>query len=34
VEFIYTLKGRLNVHIEGQQHALKASPSVASPRTR
>jgi quercetin dioxygenase-like cupin family protein len=28
VEFIYTLKGRLNVHIEGQQHALKAGDSM------
>src|SRR4030095_10029409 len=28
VEFIYTLKGRVNVHIEGQEHALEAGDSM------
>ncbi len=28
VEFIYTLKGRLNVHIDGQEHALEAGDSM------
>ena len=30
VEFIYTLKGRLNVHIDGQEHALESGDSMAS----
>ena len=28
VEFIYTLKGRLNVHIDGQEHALESGDSM------
>ncbi len=28
VEFIYTLKGRLNVHIDGQEHTLEAGDSM------
>jgi mannose-6-phosphate isomerase-like protein (cupin superfamily) len=28
VEFIYTLKGRLNVHINGQEHALESGDSM------
>jgi len=28
VEFIYTLKGRLNVHIDGQEHALEAGDAM------
>jgi len=27
-EFIYTLKGRLNVHIDGQEHALESGDSM------
>ena len=29
VEFIYTLKGRLNVHIDGQEHALESGDSMS-----
>ena len=28
VEFIYTLKGKLNVHIDGQEHALESGDSM------
>jgi transcriptional regulator with XRE-family HTH domain len=28
VEFIYTLKGRLNVHIDGEEHALESGDSM------
>jgi transcriptional regulator with XRE-family HTH domain len=28
VEFIYTLKGRLNLHIDGQEHALESGDSM------
>ena len=28
VEFIYALKGRLNVHIDGQEHALESGDSM------
>ena len=28
VEFIYTLKGRLHVHIDGQEHALESGDSM------
>ena len=28
VEFIYTLKGRLNVHIDGQEHSLESGDSM------
>src|SRR6187551_418691 len=28
VEFIYTLKGRLNIHIDGQEHALESGDSM------
>ena len=28
VEFIYTLKGRLNVHMDGQEHALESGDSM------
>jgi len=28
VEFIYILKGRLNVHIDGQEHALESGDSM------
>ena len=28
VEFIYTLKGRLNVHIDGQEHALESGDAM------
>src|SRR6476660_6812238 len=28
VEFIYTLKGRLNVHIDGREHALESGDSM------
>ena len=28
VEFIYTIKGRLNVHIDGQEHALESGDSM------
>jgi quercetin dioxygenase-like cupin family protein len=28
VEFIYTLNGKLNVHIDGQEHALESGDSM------